>query len=66
MKTKKAYNPSNIIFKEFKEEDGKYGGKKIKKVDSDIREKRPVRNLKKAWEQHSESDWDETDDFYGN
>lgn len=51
------------IYIELQEEDRKYGGKRIEKPQSEISKKRPLKNLKKAWEEHLD-DFDEVDDFY--
>jgi hypothetical protein len=51
------------LYAELFEEDNKYGGKRIERPQTDISKKRPLRNLKKAWEEHVE-DFDEVDDFY--
>lgn len=59
----KLQNPLDSFYKEVAEADSKYGGKKLRRVESDLHKKRPVRNLKKAWEEH-EDDYDEIDDFY--
>jgi hypothetical protein len=42
-----------------------FRGKKIKRVNSDIRPKRETKNWKKAWDDHSE-EFDERDEFYAN
>lgn len=57
-------DPTNILYKELKNEDKKYGGRKLKKVESDLHKKRPVKNYKKAWEEHEE-DYEELDEFFG-
>lgn len=59
----KPHNPLDSLYREVVEADSKYGGKKLRKVESDLHKKRPVKNLKKAWEEH-EDDWDEVDDFF--
>lgn len=64
MKQANTHNPLDILYRELKEEDRKYGGKKLKKAETDVHKKRPVKNLKKAWEQ-CEDDFDEHDEFYG-
>jgi len=48
---------------ELSEEDAKYGGKRLERPQSEIRKKRPLHNLKKAWMEHPD-DYDEVDDFY--
>lgn len=53
-------NPIQIIYDELREEDRQYE-KKAERSQMDKR--RPLKNLKKAWESHVE-DWDEVDDFF--
>lgn len=48
---------------ELSEEDAKYGGKRLERPQSEISKKRPLKNLKKAWQEHVE-DWEEVDDFF--
>jgi len=62
-KIAKSHNPIDILYSELQEEDRKYGGRRLEKPQSEVRKKRPVANLKKAWESHLE-DFDEVDDFY--
>ncbi len=64
MKTKKPNNPFNGLYTELKEEDRKFGGKRIKKAETDTHKKRQTNNLKKVWESHEE-DWEEVDSFFG-
>lgn len=59
----KSHNPIDVLYLELKEEDKKYGGKRIKRTESDLHKKRPIKNLTKAWNEHVE-DYDEVDDFY--
>lgn len=63
MKHKKQ-DPIQALFKELEREDKKFGGRKIKKADTDTHKKRQVTNYKKAWESHEE-DWYEVDEFFG-
>lgn len=63
MKNTKPYNPLDSLYKEISEADSKYGGKKIRKVESDLHKKRQVKNLKKAWDEHM-LEAEEYDDFY--
>ena len=62
MKAKKPNNPDNLIYKEFRDDDNGFRGKKIRKVETDVRGKRSVKNYKKAWEDHY-GDWDEKEIF---
>jgi hypothetical protein len=58
------YKP-DALFVELKEEDRKYGDKKLERPQSEIRQqKRPIKNLTKAWMEHQD-DFDEIEDFYG-
>lgn len=59
----KLQNPLDSFYNEIREADAKYGEKKVRRVESDLHKKRPIKNLKKAWEEH-EDDYDEIDDFY--
>lgn len=61
----KSHNPIDVLYNELKEEDKKYSDKRIKRTESDLHKKRPIRNLTKAWMEHQE-DYDEVDDFYEN
>jgi hypothetical protein len=63
MKNKSPSRKMDPLYAELFEEDNKYGGKRIERPQTDISKKRPLRNLKKAWEEHVE-DFDEVDDFY--
>lgn len=60
----KSHNPIDQIYAELQEEDRKYGtSKKLERPQSEVSKKRPLKNLKKAWESHLE-DFDECDDFF--
>jgi len=63
MKQVKPQNPLDPLYKEVREADSKYGGKKIRKVESDLHKKRQIRDFKKAWEDHEE-DFEEMDEFF--
>ena len=63
MSKMKSNNPIDSIYAELQEEDRKYGGKRLEKAPSEVSKKRPLKNLKKAWMEHTE-DFDEVDDFY--
>ena len=63
MSKMKNHNRIEDPYLELQEEDRKYGGKRLEKPQSEITKKRPLRNLKKAWMEHTE-DFDEVDDFY--
>lgn len=63
MKNKSPSRKMDPLYAELFEEDNKYGGKRIERPQTDINKKRPIRNLKKAWMEHTE-DYDEIDDFY--
>lgn len=61
MKKLKTLNQN--ILNEVQEEEYSYG-KKMERLPSEMRrDRRPLRNLKKAWEEHVE-DYDEVDQFY--
>jgi hypothetical protein len=62
-KIKSSHNPIDVIYAELQEEDRKYGGKRLERPQSEVSKKRPLKNLKKAWMEHTE-DFDEVDDFY--
>lgn len=63
MKTVKSNNRKiDAIYVELYEDDGAYG-KRLERPQSEIRKKRPLHNLKKAWMEHLD-DYDEVDDFY--
>ena len=51
------------LYADLYEEEKRYGGKRMERVTSEMRDKRPLKNLKKAWMEHVE-DFDEVDDFY--
>ena len=65
MKTRKATNSKiDPLYIELYEEDKRYGGNyRMDRVASDMRDRRPLKNLKKAWMEHTE-DFDEVDEFY--
>jgi hypothetical protein len=63
MKHKNTNRKIDPLYAELYEEDKRYGGKRIERLESEMRDRRPLRNLKKAWEEHVE-DFDEVDDFY--
>lgn len=63
MKVKSRNHKIDSLYAELREEDKKYGGKKLERPQSDIRQKRPIRNLTKAWMEHVD-DWDEVDEFF--
>lgn len=54
-------NPIQIIYDELREEDRQYD-KKVERIINENK-RRPLKNLKKAWELHVE-DWDEVDEFF--
>lgn len=56
-------NAVKNIYAELYEEEQKYGVK-VDRAQNDLHKRRPLRNLKKAWESHLE-DFDAVDDFYG-
>lgn len=65
MKTRKAQTKKiDPAFADLYEEDRRYGGKRLERPQSEIREKRPLKNLTKAWLEHVD-DFDEIEDFYG-
>lgn len=51
------------LYADLYEEDRRYGGKRLERPQSEIRDKRPLKNLKKAWLEHVD-DFDEVEDFY--
>jgi hypothetical protein len=60
----KSHNPIDTLYAELQEEDRKYGGNnRLERPQSEVSRKRPLRNLKKAWMEHTD-DFDEVDDFY--
>lgn len=64
MKTIKTTNHKvDPLYAELYEEDKKYGGKRLERPQSEMRDRRPLKNLKKAWMEHTD-DFDEIDDFY--
>ena len=63
-KIAKSHNPIDILYSELQEEDRKYGGPKLERPVSEMRrDRRPLKNMKKAWMEHTE-DYDEIDQFY--
>lgn len=63
-KMKSNRNIFNALYTELKEEDRKYGDKRLEKPESEMRrDRRPLKNLRKAWMEHVD-DYDEIDDFY--
>lgn len=65
MKTKSQNHNLDPIFVELREDDNNYGqSKKNERPKSEIKHRRPIKNLTKAWLDHVE-DFDEIDDFYG-
>lgn len=65
MKNRKAANTRiDPIYAELFEEDKRYGSAvRLERPASEMRDRRPLRNLKKAWMEHVD-DYDEVDDFY--
>jgi hypothetical protein len=63
MKHKSNHHKIDPLYAELYEEDKKYGGKRLERPPSEIRDRRPLKNLKKAWMEHTD-DYDEVDDFY--
>ena len=59
---KQIKNTFKDPYLELKEEDNKYGGKRLERPQSEISKKRPLKNLKKAWMEHTD-DFDEVDDL---
>ena len=60
---KKVRSLNQLSLNEIYEEEYAYG-KKMERLPSELRrDRRPLRNLKKAWEEHVE-DYDEVDQFY--
>ena len=51
------------LYADLYEEEKRYGGKRLERIPSEMRDKRPLKNLKKAWMEHLE-DFDEVDDFF--
>ena len=61
---KTANNRIDPIYAELFEEDKRYGNAvRLERPVSEMRDRRPLRNLKKAWMEHLD-DYDEVDDFY--
>lgn len=65
MKNRKATNHRiDPVYAELYEEDKRYGAaNRLERPASEMRDRRPLKNLKKAWMEHTE-DFDEVDDFY--
>lgn len=65
MKTLKSnHHRIDPLYADLYEEDSRYGGKRLERPESEMRrDRRPVKNLKKAWMEHVD-DYDEIDDFY--
>jgi hypothetical protein len=65
MKTRKTVNQKiDPLYIELFEEDKRYGGSnRLERAASEMRDRRPLKNLKKAWMEHTE-DYDEVDEFY--
>jgi len=63
MKNKSPSLKHDPVYAQLFEEDRKYGERRLERPQTDVNKKRPLRNLKKAWEEHVE-DYDEVDDFY--
>ena len=64
MKNRKATTQKiDPLYADLYEEEKRYGGKRMERIPSEMRDKRPLKNLKKAWMEHTE-DFDEVDDFY--
>ena len=51
------------LYADLYEEEKRYGGKRMERIPSEMQNKRPLKNLKKAWMEHVE-DFDEVDDFF--
>lgn len=61
----KPRNPKiDSRYVELREEDSKYSEKKYERIQPLQRQKRPIRNLTRAWMEHVD-DFDEVDEFYG-
>jgi hypothetical protein len=64
MKNKSPNRKIDPLYAELYEEDKKYGGIRLERPESEMRrDRRPLKNLKKAWMEHVE-DYDEVDEFY--
>ena len=64
MKQRKLTNKIDPLYAELYEEDKRYGGSnRMERPVSEMRDRRPLKNLKKAWMEHTE-DFDEVDEFY--
>ena len=65
MKQRKVPNQKiDPLYADLYEEEKRYGGKRMELPESAMRrDRRPLKNLKKAWMEHTE-DFDEVDEFY--
>lgn len=64
MKQRKVTNQKiDPMYADLYEEEKRYGGKRMERIPSEMHNKRPLKNLKKAWMEHLE-DFDEVDDFF--
>jgi hypothetical protein len=65
MKNRKATTHKiDPLYAELYEEDKWYGSNnRLERPASEMRDRRPLKNLKKAWMEHAE-DFDEVDEFY--
>lgn len=54
-----SYEDDSFDYEPYEERKGK-----IKKVRTDVRPKREIKNWKKAWSEHT-NDYDEREEFYG-
>lgn len=63
MKRKILAQKIDTIYAELREEDKRFGGKRLERVPSEMHERRPLKNLKKAWMEHTD-DFEEHDEFF--
>lgn len=63
MKHKIVARKIDAIYAELCEEEKRFGGKRLERVPSEMHERRPLKNLKKAWMEHTD-DFEEHDEFY--
>jgi hypothetical protein len=64
MKQRKVLNQKiDPMYADLYEEEKKYGGKRMERIPSEMRDKRSLKNLKKAWLEHVD-DFDEVEYFY--
>ena len=62
MSKMKSHNRLNDPYFELQEEDRQFGGRKLERPESEMRrDRRPLKNLKKAWMEHTD-DYDEVDE----